>query len=734
VAGKTTQQAVTALLRPQSVAVLGASARRRASGNAVIANLRRHGYSRDLYVIHPAASMVDGLPTTPSVADLPTGLDLALVSLPAPSVAAALAGLEEVSCRAALVPTAGLDAAQSRELATFAARSPMAVHGPNCMGVLNLTDGIPLWFYDGILTEEPPGNVALITQSGSASFLARAAEGARFSKIISTGNEAGLTTADYLLWLAEDEATGAVGVVIESIRDVAAFAGAARALREAGKPIVALKAGRTAAGSQASIAHTGALIGSDDGYAAFFRRLDIPLVADYDEMAVTLGCLAVPGLPPAAGTRVAVVTDSGGEAALAADLAERQQVQLGRLSAATTRTLADVLPGAAALNPLDAGGSPAAADDSYRRSYELVAADPGIDSVMIIVEGHHTINRAEMAYEGEICEAIRQAGGGGHGKPIVAVSSSSISTSPALRQQLGPHVPLLRGISNGFAALRALAANQRPVTLEVSRPADLPGQPELDRLRSAIAAARGPLLARLARDLLTAYGLPLAASTIVRSAAAGQRWAADRYPVVVKVSSSDIAHRSEIGAVATGVTGAGELAEAISVMRRRLREARPAARIQGFEIQELIAGAHEAMLGFTVDPVFGALVTAGSGGTLVELLADTATGLAPLSQQEAQEIIAGTRLGAVLAGYRNLVRVTDIGPLADALHRLSWLASDFAGLLAEGDLNPVFTDLGTGRVRVADVLLVAAPAKPGIEDTAGGSVFPARDGSEVSPR
>jgi acetate---CoA ligase (ADP-forming) len=187
------------------------------------------------------------------------------------------------------------------------------------------------------------------------------------------------------------------------------------------------------------------------------------------------------------------------------------------------------------------------------------------------------------------------------------------------------------------------------------------------------------------------------------------------------VSSADIAHRSELGAVATGIATADELAEAIAVMRGRLREARPAARIQGFEIQEQVTGAHEALLGFTADPVFGALVTAGSGGTLVELLADTATGLAPLSPEEALELISGTRLGAVLAGYRNLAPVTDIGPLAGALHRLSWLASDFAGLLAECDLNPVFTDPGTGRVRVADVLLVAG-------------VSPSRAGREVSPR
>jgi acetate---CoA ligase (ADP-forming) len=713
--GEAVHRGITALLQPRSVAVLGASARRKASGNAVMANLRRHGYTHDLHVVHPTASVVDGFPTVPSVADLPRGLDLALVSLPAAAVSDALARLEAISCRAALVPTAGLDAMQARDLAEFAARSQIAVHGPNCMGVLNLTDDIPLWFYDGILTDEPPGNVALITQSGSASFLARAGEGTRFSKIISTGNEAGLTTADYLLWLAEDEATAAVGVVIESIRDVAAFGRSVRALREAAKPLIALKAGRTAAGSRASIAHTGALIGRDDGYAAFFRRLDVPLVTDYDEMAVALGCLAVPGLPRAAGTRIAVVTDSGGEAALAADLAERQHVQLGTFSPRTLHALAEVLPGAAPLNPLDAGASPGAGDDAYLRSYEIVAADPGVDAVMVIVEGHHTINRAEMAYEGEICTAIRQAGDSDHGKPIVAVSSSSISTSSALRQQLGPKVPLLRGISNGLAALRALAGNQRPVRLEVDRPADLPEGTELSRLHSAVAAVRGPLPARLAHDLLTAYRIPIALSVIASNVEDAQRWAASRYPVVVKVSSPDIAHRSEIGGVRTGVSGPAELADAIDTMRGRVGEARPGARIEGFEIQEQIAGPVEALLGFAADPVFGALVTVGSGGSLVELLADTTTGLAPLAAEEAEEVISETRLGAILAGYRNLVPVTDIRPLADALHRLSWLAEDFAGVLAEGDLNPLFVDLGTGRIRVADVLLVARPEPSAIE-------------------
>lgn len=289
---------LTALLRPRSVVVLGASAKKRASGNDVLRNLRHAGYGGDVHVVHPVARSVEGLAAVPDIGALPAGIDTAVVSLPTRAVLDALRGLEKAGCRSALVPTAGLDHATAREIARFASASDMTVHGPNCMGVINLTDRVPLWISDNGIVRLPAGNVALIAQSGSAAiFIAHSTGPVRFSKIISTGGEYGATTAAYLSWLARDPATTAAGVLMESIKDVPSFIEGVAAMRAAGKPVVVLKVGRSSAGSTATTAHTGALVGSDAAYQALFDELDLPVVTDYDEMAAVLQCLAVPELP-----------------------------------------------------------------------------------------------------------------------------------------------------------------------------------------------------------------------------------------------------------------------------------------------------------------------------------------------------------------------------------------------------------------------------------------------------
>ncbi|WP_327699191.1 acetate--CoA ligase family protein [Streptomyces sp. NBC_00459] len=708
----TSSTGIGSLLRPRTVAVVGASARRPASGNQAIANLRRHGFPEDrLYIVHPSASTIDGLPVVPDIAALPPGTDTALVSLPGAAVLETLKALETAGCRSALVPSAGLDALQSSEIAAFAAVSSMAVHGNNCMGVINVTDGIPLWFYDGVLTDQRRGSVSLVSQSGSATFLARATEDVGFAKIISTGNEVGLTTADFLAWLAYDSATEVVGVVLESIKDVAAFSEGVRALREAGKPVVALKVGRTALGSRASMAHTGALIGQDAAYSALFERLDVPLVDDYDEMAVTLQFLATPARPATRGNRVAVITDSGGEAGLAADLAARYPVRLEPFTPATVARLSELMPDASINNPFDAGGSPTADDDAYNLSYELAARDENVDAVMVVMEAHATMTDPELDYAADLCEGVKAASRAG--KPVVIAASSSVNTHQRFREFTGPGVAVLRGIGNAFTALAASAANTRPVPRRPRRPDGLPGPDALAELRSEVAShtasAAGPLPDALCRRLLTAYGLPMAAAALVTGAEQALQWAEGRYPVVAKVSSPDIPHRSDIGGVVIDIAGPGQLSAALERITASVTAARPDAVLGGFEIQEQVGGAHEAMLGFVGDPVFGAVVTVGSGGVLVELEADTASGLAPLTPAEAHDRIARTRMARLLNGYRNLHPTTDTYALADALHRLSWFADDFTGLIAEADLNPALVEYGTGRVRIVDALLVGEP-------------------------
>jgi acetyltransferase len=698
---------IDAMLRPRSVAVLGASAKRVASGNEVVANLLRHGFDGDLYLVHPRETEIQGVAAVASVDQLPRGLDCALVSLPATAVIGALEELEAIGCRAAIVPTIGLGPADVRRFETLARSGRMAIHGPNSMGILNFTDDLPLWFYDGMLTEEPPGSMALVGQSGSAClFIARTAERARFSKIISSGNELGVTTGDYLSWLADDPHTEAAGVVLESLRDVPGFAAAVAKMRAVGKPLAVLKVGRTTIGARMAIAHTGALIGSDDAYAALFDELDVPTVDDYDELATLLECWSQPRLAAPRGTRVAVMTISGGQAALAADLAVAQRVQVAELSRATARELEAAIPGTEGVNPYDAGAGPATRK-TFAGAIRTLAADPGVDSVAVVMDAQYTLNDAEIAYTREIFEAIAEVGPSVVGKPVVVASSSALSRHPECERRLGD-VPLLRGIPATLAALRGLAANQRAIAPRELRAAvagnalgnDLPGP--------------GPLPAELSARLLSAYGLPVVRSELAVDEAAAVR-AADAigYPVVVKVASPDVPHRADVGGVAVGLADAAAVQAAVRAVRASVQAALPGARLDGFEVQEHVTGSLEAVVGFVSDPVFGATMVVGAGGALVELLDDRAVGLAPLDTTRARSLVAGTRLAAVAAGYRNLAPPTPLDGLVEVLVGFSRLASDLAPWLGEGDLNPVLIEPGSGRARLVDCLLVAKDSPNG---------------------
>jgi hypothetical protein len=234
-------------------------------------------------------------------------------------------------------------------------------------------------------------------------------------------------------------------------------------------------------------------------------------------------------------------------------------------------------------------------------------------------------------------------------------------------------------------------------------------------LRTAVADCAGPIDVSLTRRILSEYGLPLVDSFLAADATTAAGWAAGRYPVVVKAASTALPHRSDIGAVITGVLSPEELVSACGLIMERVRSARPGVTVDCFEVQEQVSGQQEAAVGFAADPVFGALVSVGTGGSLVELLRDMRVGIAPVGLEEAALMIHGTRLGQLLSGYRNLLPETSVGPLADLCVRLSWLARDFQGLLCACDLNPTFVELSSGRVRIADALLVA-PERLGPSD------------------
>lgn len=703
--GVTTQDSadLTPLIRPRSVAVLGASAKRVATGNEVLANLVDEGFGGELLAVHREATSIDGIPAVHSVEDLPEELDLAFLSLPAPAVMPSLRALAERGCRAAIVPGVGMAAEDQRALVGLAAASPMRILGPNCMGLLNYTDRIPLWIAHRTITNEPPGHTALVAQSGSACILiVRSAPTVGFSKVISSGNELGVTMGDYLSWLADDPATSTVAVVIESLRDVDSFTAAVGKLRRAGKPLVALKVGRSARGLAATVAHTGALVGAGRAYDALFDDLDIPSVGDYDEMASVLECFAHARTRAATGSRVALVTISGGQAAMAADLAERCGTPLAELAPETVTRLRELTPDAEVGNPFDIGASVGGTHASFTQTLIALAEDPGVDTVIPVLDSPHTMTEHEVSFPRRYFESVAAVAPEVR-KPLIIASTNGLEIHPLCRDWVG-EVPILRGMHNALIAARALPRNRAPVPDAPARP---PGVTVADELRQATRGA-GFVSHEVGRQLLAAYGIPAIPSVLVSDPETAVEAATQiGYPVVLKVASPDIAHRSDIGAVITGIADADGARQALETIESRVRRARPGATIEGFEIQAHIADALEAIIGFVADPVFGATMSVGSGGALVELVPDLAVAPAPLTRRAARDAISRSRLARLAGGYRNLVPPTDLEPLATALEALSWLAADFGEVLAEVDLNPVLVEHGTGRVLVVDALFVA---------------------------
>jgi acyl-CoA synthetase (NDP forming) len=694
------------LIRPRSVAVIGASAKRKNNGNVVVVNLRAVGYGGTVIPIHPEAPEIEGYRAVPTAADLPRGVDVAVVSVPAPGVAAALRDLDAAGVGAAIVMSSGFSAAEDAEIRAFAATSRMLVQGPNCMGSLNVSDAIPL--YTAIPSDRvKPGRAALIAQSGSAAISVMNSTDLGFSKVITSGSQFRLGPADFIRWLATDPCTAVIGLVVESIPDADAFADAVDLAHAHDTAVVMLKVGQSDLGAMATLAHTGALIRSRDATDAYFRRHGIPTVRDYDELLGAMECFATIRRRPRA-NRIGIAGISGGEAALTCDLAESMGVPIATFTPETTERLCAILPGTAGLNPIDFGASVAVVGTrNETAALDVIAADPNVDTVFILQDAQHSLAwRSSGRYVGQVKNVADL--GVRTDKPIVVASSSGEALHADIKGALaGTDIPLLRGLRPALAAMGCMGT-WFARTPDSRRVAGRTLSPDRTTLRTEIAACSGAIPGALSTRLLAAYGLPVVRSAIAATADEAAALAgAIGYPMVVKVASRDVPHRSDVGAVQLGIADDPGLRAAIALIETNVRRAIPGAVIDGYELQESLAGWVEAMAGFKATPPFGALIVTGAGGTMVELQNDRALSLCPVAPAEAAGLIAGTRLGALLGGYRNLAPRTDLAPLSALIANLSEMAADLHDVLAECDLNPVMVQPGTGAVRIVDALFIA---------------------------
>jgi acetate---CoA ligase (ADP-forming) len=698
------------LLAPRSVAIVGASPRENTLGNNVVVNLSRFGYAGSIFPIHPTAAQVAGLPAYRSFAELPEPAECAVLAVPADKIAAAIEEGAANGLRAAVVFASGFaelgeqGRARQRELQAVCARTGIVLCGPNCLGLVNVRSRVSL-YSSGIPEGMRDGGLAVVSHSGSACIALSTLGRFGLSYLVSVGNAAVLDVADYLAYLAEDSETKVVALFIETLRDPAAFALAMRAMHAAGKPVVVLKVGRSAKGAAASAAHTGSLAGNWDAYQAYFRRHGVTAVDDFDELAESVELALKVRIAPQ-GDGVAVIAVSGGEISLVADLAERAQLRLPELAPETAARLRTVLPAFANIaNPLDTTDRGVYdAQNVYGGSIRALAEDPSVSLIAVVQDCSPGLSARGAANYRRIAQTVADAARE-TAKPVVFFNPSAGGLHPQVIEPFaGSRVAVMQGARASLLAIRRQLAHAR-FTPPTEPQVLVPAAHWRGRLATGV-----PFTERESKLFLAAHGIAVTREAVAHDAAAAVQVAAGiGYPVVLRIESPDLPHKTEVGGIRIGLADSAEVEAAFGDILAAPRAAVPEARLHGVLVQEMIPSGIELIAGLSRQEPFGMAIVAGAGGVLVELVQDTALDLCPIDDAKAIALIERTRANRLLCGYRGQPE-GDAGAFAALLARLSQIGAAYGDLLEAVDLNPVAVlPPGRGAV-VLDALVI--PRKP----------------------
>ena len=676
-----------ALFAPASVAVFGATLRPASVGGTVWRNLSADFKGR-LYGVNPKHADINGVPIFANVASLPEAPDLAVICTPAASVAPLIAELGARGTRSAIVITAGLDKAQKQAMLDAARVHTLRILGPNCIGMLAPHVGLNASFsHIGAL----PGELAFVSQSGAlvtAMLDWAGSRGIGFSHFVSLGEHADIDFGDLLDFLGSDPKTRAILLYIESVEASRKFMSAARAAAR-NKPVILVKAGRSAAGQAAAASHTGALAGSDAVFDAAIARAGMLRVNSLQDLFLAAETLARFRDGPSGG--LIVLTNGGGAGVMAADAAASENVPLTPLSEALLARLSAVLPSNwSHANPIDIIGD--APGDRYVNALEALSAER--DSAVLFIQAPSAIVPST-----DIAQALLPAVTAAPRRVLGCwLGDGAVKEARQIFRDAGvPDFNTPEEAVRAFSFLRTYRLHQEellqtPPARSATRAMDLP------RIRaivdSVLASGRELLTEPEAKDLLDAAGLPVVATRVVGPVVEEAQAAAAKlgYPVALKILSHTISHKSDVGGVRLNIGNAAELGEACSAMLARVRELRPDADVQGFTVQRMVKlkHAHELIVGASVDRVFGPIILFGQGGTAVEVLADRALALPPLNTPLALAQIDRTRVAKLLHGYRD-EPAADIDAVAQVLVSVSQLLVDLPEL-AELDINPLLVN------------------------------------------
>jgi acyl-CoA synthetase (NDP forming)/GNAT superfamily N-acetyltransferase len=675
-------QSMCAILRPRVIAVVGAGRHRGSPGHEVVRSLLAGDVAGTVYPVNPKARSICGVAAFPDLASVPERVDLAIVAVPASQVPTVLREAAFSGVRAVTIITAGFaetgqaGAEMESDLLSLAREHGMRIVGPNCLGLVNTDPDVRLnATFTGL--DPLPGRLALISQSGAVGIVLAeqaSAAGVGLSSFVSVGNKLDVSSNDLLCFLERDERTSVIALYLESLGNPRKFARIARRIGEH-KPIVALKAGRSAAGARGARSHTAAAATPEVSVEALLRSAGVIKVDRLEEL-LDVSTLAL-AVPLAAGRRVALVGNSGGPLILAADACEANGLLVTELDEPTKNALAHCLvPAAATSNPVDLTADGAA--DSLERALEIVLSDPAIDAVIVVVT-------EVLALSGDEARAAVEAVASRIDKPIVAcVLGGSPSHEHALRRVA--EIPTPERAASALAHLCRYAQWRNRPKASSCQPG-VTEQPSVVReiVQANLAAnpAGGWLELDDAANLLNSCGLPILTTRAVFSADEAAAVAESLgFPVVLKARAGELVHKSDVGGVVISLTSGSAVREAYEEMSKRL-----GGQMGGAVIQPMAKAGVEAIVGLTVDPDFGSVVMVGLGGVMTDVLGDRAFAVPPIDAGAGLAMVGSLRAAPLLDGFRGAPPV-DKQALAALVELVSRVAEEVPELV-ELDLNPV---------------------------------------------
>ncbi len=707
---------IHAMLHPRNIVLVGATDKPGNYAERIWNNLVKYKFEGGLYPVNAKRETIWGVTCYKDFASLPEKPDHVLVLVPARFAVQVIRDAAAAGARSATIVTSGFSELQDEESQRLAAQlqqaireTGLAVTGPNCLGNLSAGEKLFTNIDDRIVTMEQ-GAVAIAGQSGAIVMAIRQAledRGVGVGYMVTTGNEAGLETTDFMEYFVADPSIRVIVVYLEGVRNTKAFRNACRAARAASKPIIALKLGASEGGRAAAMAHTGALAGSIETFDAISTREGVIRARGLDELIETTECFVHATLPKH--DRLAAVTLSGGKRGLLIDAFHSAGLNFAPLSRHLGGELAKMLgAGSIVGNPLDAGFAAVVDPSVYMKSIKLMIDDPDTDIVIIDAElpkAPHELRERNLRIVNEMA--------GQASKPVIYISAMSIGFTEftkGLRKSL-PNIAVLQGMDRAVGAIKSLIdyaklRKEVPEIVSSSRPS---ARAVLEKtLKSAAGAALDEVASK---KLLKAYGIPVSREAIARTAGEAVKIARQiGFPVVAKVVSADILHKSDIGGVVLDLNSAADVKRAFDDIGARVRKLKNKPRLDGILIAQQVKADLELVVGASLDAEMGPVVLFGTGGIDIELMKDVALAGAPIDAAEARQLIGRTKAGIKMRGYRGRPRLHEASAVK-ALVGLSNLIADADGRIASIDINPFLINTRTGVAVDALIVLNNAPAK-----------------------